>query len=88
MEIGSRAVTVEVRVELKPGVLDAEAESVKKSLALLGIQGVGEVRTSRVYTLEFNGVSPEEARHRADQAVERLLANSVIHRVRVGPART
>jgi phosphoribosylformylglycinamidine synthase PurS subunit len=78
-----RTVTLRVRVELKPGVLDAEAESVEKSLALLGIAGVRHVRTARVYTLEFDGVSPQEARRRADQAVDRLLANPVIHRVRV-----
>lgn len=80
--IGS-SVTVEVRVELKPGILDAEAESVKKSLALLGVEGVQSVGTARVYSITFRDVSPAEAERRARIAVDRLLANPVIHRVSV-----
>jgi len=74
---------MEVRIELKPGVMDPEAESVEKSLALLGLASVPHVRTARVYDLEFHGVSIKEARRLADEAVERLLANPVIHRVTV-----
>lgn len=79
------ALRIEVRVELKPGVMDAEAESIEKSLALLGIPSVRRVTTARIYDLEFANVPPEEARRLADQAVERLLANPVIHRVTVRP---
>ncbi len=85
-DAGSGArVRVEVRVELKPGILDAEAESIEKSLALLGIAAVTGVTTARVYDLEFSGVSPSEAEARAGQAVDRLLANPVVHRVTVRP---
>jgi phosphoribosylformylglycinamidine synthase PurS subunit len=72
-----------VRVELKPGILDAEAESVQKSLALLGIVSLRKVTTARVYDLEFEGLSESEARARAEEAVDRLLANPVIHRVTI-----
>jgi phosphoribosylformylglycinamidine synthase PurS subunit len=78
-------VHVEVRVELKDGLVDAEAESVEKSLGLLGISHVRHVRTARVYVLEFESISEREARALADQAVDRLLANPVIHRVTVAP---
>ncbi|MGP8158612.1 MAG: phosphoribosylformylglycinamidine synthase subunit PurS [Thermoplasmata archaeon] len=78
-------VRIEVRVELKPGVMDAEAESIEKSLALLGIPSVRHVTTARVYDLEFADVPEAEARRLADRAVERLLANPVIHRVSVRP---
>jgi phosphoribosylformylglycinamidine synthase subunit PurS len=78
-------VRVEVRVELKPGVLDAEALSIEKSLGLLGIPSVRRVTTARVYDLEFSDVSGEEAKRLADEAVDRLLANPVIHRVTVRP---
>lgn len=74
---------VEVRVELKEGVLDAEAESVEKSLALLGIDHVGHVRTAHVYALEFRDVTDAQATELAARAVDRLLANPVIHRVTV-----
>ena len=80
-----RAIRVEVRVELKAGVLDAEAESIEKSLGLLGIPSVRRVTTARIYDLEFAGVSDEEALSLANRAVERLLANPVIHRVSVQP---
>lgn len=76
---------VEVVVALKPAVADAEGESVARSLGLLGIGGVRSVRTSRGYALEFEGVSAREARRRTEDAVRRLLANPVIHRVSVRP---
>jgi len=78
-------VRIEVRVELKPGVMDAEAESIEKSLALLGIPSVHRVTTARIYDLEFANVPEPEARRLADRAVDRLLANPVIHRVTVRP---
>ena len=73
--------TVEVRVELKPGILDAEADSITKSLALLQIPSVSHVRTAKVYVLEFTGEGEEQALALAKQAVDRLLANPVIHTV-------
>jgi len=77
------AVRIEVRVELKSGVVDAEAESIEKSLSLLGIPSVRHVTTARVYDLEFTGVDRSEAERLAGDAVDRLLANPVIHRVSV-----
>lgn len=80
-----RAVRIEVRVELKPGVMDPEAETVEKSLALLGIAPVARVTTARVFVLEFPGVERARADALAREAVDRLLANPVIHRVTVTP---
>ena len=79
------SVRVEVRVELKDGVLDAEALSIEKSLGLLGIPSVHRVTTARIYDLEFSNVTPGEAERLAGTAVERLLANPVIHRVTIRP---
>lgn len=81
----SPSIRVEVRVELKDGVLDAEALSIEKSLGLLGIPSVHRVTTARIYDLEFSNVTPDEAERLAGTAVERLLANPVIHRVTVHP---
>ncbi len=75
------SVAIEVRVELKPGVFDAEADSIARSLGQLGVEGVERVQVARVTRLTFHGVPPEEARRRAALAVDRLLANPVIHRV-------
>jgi phosphoribosylformylglycinamidine synthase PurS subunit len=75
--------TVDVRVELKPGILDAEADSIEKSLRLLGLRELASVRTARIYELTFTGVDAAQARALAERAVDRLLANPVIHRVQV-----
>jgi phosphoribosylformylglycinamidine synthase subunit PurS len=85
VDLPSRSVRLEVRVELKPGVLDAEGESVEKSLGLLGISGVRRVTTARIYDMEFVDATPAEAHRRAQEAVDRLLANPVIHRVSIRP---
>ncbi|MFY9717852.1 MAG: phosphoribosylformylglycinamidine synthase subunit PurS [Thermoplasmata archaeon] len=82
---GARPRRIEVRVELKPGVVDPEAESIQKALGLLGIPAVHRVATARIYDLEFSGVSETEADRLAGEAVERLLANPVIHRVTIRP---
>ena len=79
---GSRQ-AIEVRVELKRGILDPEAEAVRKALDLLGIKGLESVAMSRSYTLEFSHADPQEARRRAEASVERLLANPIIHRVSI-----
>jgi phosphoribosylformylglycinamidine synthase subunit PurS len=78
-------VTVEVRVELKPGVEDPEGENVAKALGLLGIDAILSVRTAKVYRVTFSGLSEAEANERAQRAVDRLLANPVVHRVSVTP---
>lgn len=77
----SASVRIEVRVELKPGVVDAEAESVAKSLALLGLRSLTAVSTARVFVLTFAGLTVAQAENAAREAVDRLLANPVIHRV-------
>ena len=87
MADGSTPTAVEVRVEFKPGVLDPEAGSIEKSLGLLGIPEISRVRTARVYRLEFGSVTLAEAERLAARAVDRLLANPVIHRVTITPAR-
>ena len=76
--------TVEVRVELKRGVLDAEGETVQKSLRLLGYD-VEQVEAIKVYRIRLEAESEEKAVAVMDDACERLLANPVIqdYQVRV-----
>lgn len=74
---------VEVRVELKPGMVDAEAMATKRALDLLGIEGLESVSLSRTYELDFDGLPGQEALKRAQECVEKLLANPVIHAVSV-----
>jgi len=69
--------TVEVRVELKRGVLDAEGETVQKSLRLLGYS-VSKVGTIKAYRITVDAKSREEAVAVVESASKRLLANPVI----------
>jgi phosphoribosylformylglycinamidine synthase len=80
-------VRIEVRVELKPGVADAEAETVELSLGLLGIEGLVRVSTARIYGLDFSGLGEADARRQAEAAVDRLLANPIVHRVSLSTVR-
>ncbi len=69
--------TLEVRIELKKGVIDAEGETVKKSLNLLGYK-VEDVDTVSVYSINIDARSEKEAVKELDEACRRLLANPVI----------
>lgn len=68
---------VEVRIELKPGVLDAEGETVQKTLKLLGFPAK-KVRSVKVYKIVVDAESREDAVKEMDGACRRLLANPVI----------
>lgn len=76
---------MEVRIELKPGVIDAEGETVQKSLTLLGFS-VGKVKSVKVYEISIEANSEEDARKRMEDACKRLLANPVIqdYSLRIG----
>jgi len=69
--------TAEVRIELKAGVLDAEGETVGKSLKLLGFPVKG-VKSVKVYDIVMDAVSEEDAKRKAENAAKKLLANPVI----------
>jgi phosphoribosylformylglycinamidine synthase len=69
--------TAEVRIELKNGVLDAEGETVGKSLKLLGFPVKG-VRSVKAYELSLEAASIEDAHKKAENAAKKLLANPVI----------
>lgn len=68
---------VEVRIELKPGVVDAEGETIQKSLKLLGYP-VEKVNSVKVYVIDVKADSREDAEKKIKDACKRLLANPVI----------
>ncbi len=67
----------EVRIELKPGVIDAEGETVQKSLKLLGYP-VEKVKSVKVYEITMEAESKEDAEKKIRESCKRLLANPVI----------
>lgn len=66
-----------VQITLKKGMVDAEGESVKKALELLGYS-VERVETVQTYVLTIEENSREKALSEAESACKRLLANPVI----------
>lgn len=68
---------VEVRIELKPGVIDAEGETVQKSLNLLGF-AAKKVKSVKVYGITIDAKNEGEAKAIAENASKKLLANPVI----------
>ena len=69
----------EVRVELKKGILDAEASTVQNSLKLLGFKNISNVQTAKVFVIEVNAATKEKAHEEVEEACKRLLANPVIN---------
>ncbi|MFH1126208.1 MAG: phosphoribosylformylglycinamidine synthase subunit PurS [Candidatus Altiarchaeota archaeon] len=67
----------EVRIRLKHGVLDAEGETIQKSLKLLGYD-VKKVETVKCYLITVEAKSGKEAFSRIEDSCRKLLANPVI----------
>jgi phosphoribosylformylglycinamidine synthase len=73
---------VEVRISLKPGILDPEARAIQHALADLGFPTT-RLSTARIFSLSVEARDRREAEEMARQMCERLLANPVIHRYEV-----
>ncbi len=67
----------EVRIELKKGVMDAEGETIQKSLKLLGYP-VERVRAVKVYEILIDAKSKKDSEKKIEDACRKLLANPVI----------
>jgi phosphoribosylformylglycinamidine synthase PurS subunit len=65
-------------VTLKAGVLDPQGKAIEGALGSLGIDGVSNVRQGKVFDIELDGTSRDEAAARLDEACSKLLANTVI----------
>jgi phosphoribosylformylglycinamidine synthase len=72
------AYTATVTVRLKHGVLDPEAETTRKALERLGFD-LEALRSADRFEVDLDAASAADARERADEMAERLLANPTIH---------
>ena len=70
---------VTVLVRPKDGILDPQGEAIDRSLAGLGYPTRG-VRAGRVFDLEVDAGSREEAERVAREVAGRVLANDLIER--------
>jgi phosphoribosylformylglycinamidine synthase len=70
--------TATVTVRLKGGVLDPEAETTQRALERLGFE-LDDLRSADLFELDVDANSADDARDRAEEMTERLLANPTIH---------
>lgn len=78
-----RLMIADVYIELKEGVADPEGEATLKALRLLGYKRVKKVSTIKVFRLEIEAKSREEAEREIKEICEKLLANPVIQKYRI-----
>ena len=71
---------VEIRVSLKPGVLDPQGRAVHHALEGLGFSGIEDVRVGRLIELDVaDGTSDADL----EAMCRKLLANMVIENYRI-----
>ncbi len=71
-----------VFVTLKKTVLDPQGQTIRQALAGLGYQSIKEVRQGKVFELELDGLSKEEARRQVERVARDVLTNPVIEEFR------
>ncbi len=74
---------VDVYIELKEGVADPEGEATKKALRLLGFRNVKSVSSRKVFRIEIDVKTREEAEKEIEMMCEKLLVNPVIQKYKI-----
>ena len=72
-----------VTVSLKDGVLDPQGQTIGRALTDLGFGAVLRVNTGKLFTLEIEAETEEEALQTASGAASKLLANPIIEQFKV-----
>ena len=71
-----------VYVTLKRTVLDPQGQTIQQALAGLGYQSIKEVRQGKVFEIQLNGISKDEARQQVEKVARDVLTNPVIEEFR------
>lgn len=69
---------VEVYIQLKPGILDPQGETLEHALDAMGYRGVDEMRVGKWITFTVEGSDTDSLNDQVDEMCRRLLANPVI----------
>ena len=73
-----------IRVTLKPGVLDPQGKAIQHSVALLGYDGVADVRQGKYFEIALDAaLGRDAARETAERMARDVLSNPVIEDYRV-----
>lgn len=76
-----------VTVSLKEGVLDPQGQTIGRALTDLGFEAILKVNTGKIFTLEIEAETEEDALKTANDASSKLLANPVIEQFKVEVSR-
>ncbi len=71
---------VRILVSLKDSVLDPQGQTVKNALHTLGYNSIKDVRQGKVFELELEGMSPEEAERVIPEISDKVLTNPIIEK--------
>ena len=70
--------TARIYVTLKPGVLDAQGDTMKSALETLGFNGIEDVRIGKFLVIRLDGNARDQATAQVEEMCRKLLANPVI----------
>jgi phosphoribosylformylglycinamidine synthase PurS subunit len=71
---------VRVLVSFKDSVLDPQGQTVKNALHTLGYSEVKDIRQGKVFEIELEGISVEEADEIIPVISDKVLANPIIEK--------
>lgn len=71
---------VRILVSLKDIVLDPQGQTVKNALHTLGYDFVKDVRQGKVFELELEGISRQQAEKKIVEISDKVLANPIIEK--------
>jgi phosphoribosylformylglycinamidine synthase PurS subunit len=77
---GCLTVKVRILVSLKDIVLDPQGQTVKNALHTLGYDFVKDVRQGKVFELELEGISRQQAEKAIVEISDKVLANPIIEK--------
>jgi phosphoribosylformylglycinamidine synthase PurS subunit len=72
-----------VEVQLRAGIADPEGATIERALPALGFDGVARVRAGRSFNFEVEAPDEAQARAKATELADRLLANPGIEESRL-----
>ncbi len=73
----------EVKISLKKGMLNPEAATIERALALLKYQ-VNHTKTLQIIKFSMEEDNEDIVRQKVDEMCQRLLCNPVIHNYEIG----
>lgn len=71
---------IRILVSFKDSVLDPQGQTVKHALLTLGYDFIKDVRQGKVFELELEGITQEEAERVIPEISDKVLANPIIEK--------